>query len=87
MNALGQLGPQMNCSAPPQPSLGATPPPAVGTPSAANLPAMQSNQASTPTPTPAQGTPPHTQQQTELPAPAQQLPGTPVRPQPFNLCV
>ncbi|XP_049329239.1 CREB-binding protein isoform X2 [Astyanax mexicanus] len=77
MNALGPLGPQMNCPAPPQPSLGATPPPNVGTAASASLPALQPNQAGTPTPAPVQGTPPHTQPQTELPAPAQQHPSTP----------
>ncbi|XP_066511309.1 CREB-binding protein-like [Hoplias malabaricus] len=79
MNALGPLGPQMNCPAPPQPPLRATPPPNVGVASAANLPVLQPNQTSTPTPTPAPvpATPPHTQPQTEVPAPAPQLPNTP----------
>ncbi|XP_016298315.1 CREB-binding protein-like isoform X2 [Sinocyclocheilus anshuiensis] len=77
LNALGPLGPPLGCPAPPQAPLRATPPPNA-TASTTNLPAaLQPSQASTPTPAPAQGTPPHMQPQTELPLPAQQHPGTP----------
>uniref|UniRef100_A0A8C2I4F5 histone acetyltransferase n=1 Tax=Cyprinus carpio TaxID=7962 RepID=A0A8C2I4F5_CYPCA len=77
LNALGPLGPPLGCPAPPQAPLRATPPPNI-TASTTNLPAaLQPSQASTPTPAPAQGTPPHMQPQTELPLPAQQHPGTP----------
>ncbi|KAI5088895.1 CREB-binding protein isoform X2, partial [Silurus meridionalis] len=78
LNALGSLGSQMNCPAPPQAPLGATPPPSVSAPgTGANLPPLQTNQAGTPTPGPAQSTPPHSQPQTELPALPQPHPGTP----------
>uniref|UniRef100_A0A673JEE7 histone acetyltransferase n=1 Tax=Sinocyclocheilus rhinocerous TaxID=307959 RepID=A0A673JEE7_9TELE len=80
LNALGPLGPPLGCPAPPQAPLHTTPPPNA-TASTTNLPAtLQPSQASTPTPAPAQGTPPYMQPQTELPLPAQQHPGTPVRP-------
>uniref|UniRef100_A0A672TB37 histone acetyltransferase n=1 Tax=Sinocyclocheilus grahami TaxID=75366 RepID=A0A672TB37_SINGR len=66
LNALGPLGPPLGCPAPPQAPLRATPPPNA-TASTTNLPAaLQPSQASTPTPAPAQGTPPHMQPQTEL---------------------
>lgn len=79
LNALGSLGSQINCPAPPQAPLGATPPPSAGaTGTGTNLPPLQANQAGTPTSGPAQSTPPHTQSQTELPALPQPHPGTPV---------
>lgn len=84
LNALSSLGTQMNCPAPPQAPLGSTPPPSAGAASTgANLPPLQANQAGTPTPGPAQSTPPHTQPQTELPALPQPHPGTPVSTQAF----
>lgn len=79
MNAHGPLASQMNCPAPPQAPLRATPPPSAGaTVTGTNLTPLQANQAGTPTPGPAQCTPPHTQPQTELPALSQPHPGTPV---------
>lgn len=79
LNALGPLGSQMSCPAPPQAPLRATPPPSAGAAGAGStLPPLQTNQAGTPTPGPAQSTPPHTQPQTELPPLPQPHPGTPV---------
>ncbi|KAA0712353.1 CREB-binding protein [Triplophysa tibetana] len=75
LNALGPVGPKLGCPTPPQGPLRATPPPNT-TVNTTNLPtALQPNRASTPTP--AHGTPPHTQPKAELPLATQQHPGTP----------